>query len=348
MILVTGATGLLGSHVVIELLQRGKKVRALKRAGSDVASVEKIFSHYGHSIHDLFKNINWVEGDVTDFFSLLDALENVEYVYHCAAHISFGSGDEKLLMKINAEGTANLVNACLEINTNLQNSENRQIKKLCHVSSVAALGRADNDKIISEENKWKVSNNNSAYAVSKYCAEREVWRGTEEGLDAIIVNPCIIIGPGNSEKSSGRMIESVWNGLKFYTKGGNAFIDVRDVAKIMVQLTESDVKNERFILSSENLKFKNVFEMIAASLKKPAPFIQASALLSGLAWRAEYIKSLFSGTKPFITRETAMTGQQHNYYNNEKIKNKLKNEFIPVREAIENSCSFFLKTMEPY
>lgn len=327
MILITGATGLVGSHLLVELIRQGKKVRALKRAGSNTSNVDKIFTHYNVTAPD--KSV-WVEGDVTDYFSLLDAMEGVEQVYHCAAMVSFAGSAEEQLMKINAEGTANVVNAAME----------KGVKKLCHVSSTAALGRADNDKIISEDTVWKISDKNSAYAISKYAAEREVWRAAEEGLDVVIVNPCIIIGPGDLTKSSGRMIQSVRNGLKFYTGGANAFIDVRDVAKLMIALMESDIKNERFILAAENLEYKKVFDMIATALNKPAPSVRATALMSAIAWRAAWLAGLFSNSNPFITRETAMTGQQRNVYSNKKVKEKLNWNFIPVKEAVENACRF--------
>jgi dihydroflavonol-4-reductase len=327
MILITGATGLVGSHLLLELLRNGKQVRALKRAGSSTSIVDKIFAHYNFPAPD--KSI-WVEGDITDYFSLLDAMEGVEQVYHCAAMVSFSANDEETLTKVNVEGTANVVNAAME----------KGVKKLCHVSSTAALGRANNEKIISEETFWKISDKNSAYAISKYAAEREVWRAAEEGLDTVIVNPCIIIGPGDLEKSSGRMIQSVRKGLKFYPGGANSFIDVRDVVKLMIALTESELKNERFILAAENLDYKKVFELIAAALNKPAPGIRATALMSALAWRAAWFLGLFSNSSPFITRETAMTGQQRNVYSNKKIKEKLNCNFIPVKEAIENACKF--------
>lgn len=327
MILVTGATGLVGSHLLLELLRNGKQVRALKRAGSSTSTVDQIFAHYNFPVPD--KSI-WVEGDVTDYFSLLDAMEGVVQVYHCAAMVSFAESAEEQLMKINAEGTANVVNAAME----------KGLKKLCHVSSTAALGRADNDKIITEEAVWKISNKNSAYAISKYAAEREVWRGMEEGLDAVIVNPCIIIGLGDLTKSSGRMIQSVRKGLRFYTGGANAFIDVRDVAKIMIVLMESDIKNERFILAAENLDYKEVFDLIAAALNKPPPTIRATAFMSALAWRVAWLVGFFTNVNPFITRETAMTGQQRNVYSNKKVKEKLNWNFISVKEAVENACKF--------
>jgi dihydroflavonol-4-reductase len=327
MILITGATGLVGSHLLVELVRQGKQVRALKRAGSDTSNVDKIFAHYNVPLPD--KSI-WFEGDVTDYFSLLDAMDGVEHVYHCAAMVSFAASDEDKLMKVNAEGTANVVNAAME----------KGVKKLCHVSSTAALGRADNDKIITEETTWKISKKNSAYAVSKYAAEREVWRGTEEGLKAIIVNPCIIIGPGDMEKSSGRMIQSIRNGLQFYPGGANAFIDVRDVAKIMISLMESQLKNERFILAAENLEYKKIFELIAAALNKSAPSVRATSLMSALAWRAAWLAGLFTNSNPFITRETAMTGQQRNIYSNNKVKEKLNWNFIPMKETVGNACKF--------
>lgn len=327
MILITGATGLVGSHLLLELLRNGKQVRALKRAGSSTSTVDRIFAHY--NLPAPAQSI-WVEGDVTDYFSLLDAMEGVEQIYHCAAVVSFSAADESNLSKVNVEGTANVVNAAME----------KGVKKVCHVSSVAALGRADNDKIMTEETVWKISNKNSAYAISKYGAEREVWRASEEGLDVVIVNPCIIIGPGDLTKSSGRMIQSVRKGLRFYPGGANSFIDVRDVAKIMIALTESEIKNERFILAAENLDYKKVFDLIAAALNKPAPSIRATAFMSALAWRAAWLAGLFTNSNPFITRETAMTGQQRNVYSNKKVKEKLNWNFIPVKEAVENACKF--------
>lgn len=327
MILVTGATGLVGSHLLVELTKQGKQFRALKRAGADTTLVEKLFQYYnipfpGQSV--------WVEGDVTDMFSLLDAMEGVEQVYHCAAIVSFSRNDEEQLNKVNVEGTANVVNAAME----------KGVEKLCYVSSVAALGRADNNKVMSEKTVWKASRKNSVYAISKYAAEREVWRGVEEELDAVIVNPCVIIGPGDATRSSGRMIESIRNGMKFYPGGSNSFIDVRDVAKIMIALTDSEIKNERFVLAAENLPYKNLLELIANALGKPTPSIHANLFLSAIAWRVAWLVGLLTGSNPFITRETAMTGQQQNVYSNEKIKERLGWDFIPVKDAIENACKF--------
>lgn len=327
MILITGATGLVGSHILAELIREGKKVRALKRKGSDIALVERIFVHYKIPFPD--KSI-WVEGDITDYFSLLDAMEGVTQVYHCAAMVSFAGSNEEDLMKVNSEGTANVVNAALE----------KGVKKLCHVSSSSALGRAENDKVITEENQWAISSKNSAYAISKYSSEREVWRGSEEGIDVVVVNPCIIIGPGDLRKSSTRMIQSVRDGLTFCPGGSNAFIDVRDVAKIMITLMESEIKNQRFILAAETLKFKEVFDMIAAAIGKPGPSIRATLLMSELAWRSAWLIGILTNSNPLLTRETAMTAQQNNIYSNKKIKEKLNWEFIPMKEAIENACRF--------
>jgi len=327
MILITGATGLVGSHLLLELSRQGKEVRALKRAGADVSMCEKVFAHY--NVPFPAQSI-WAEGDITDYFSLLDAMEGVDKVYHCAGLVSFSGKDENDLMKINTEGTANVVNVSLE----------KGIKKLCHVSSTAALGRADNDKVITEENRWKISKNNSAYAVSKYGAEREVWRGMEEGLCAVIVNPANIIGPGDMEKGTGRIVKSIANGLKIYPVGSNAFVDVRDVAGIMIALMESEIRNERFILASENMEYRKVFELIATQLGKPVPSKPATKMVSELAWRMEVIKTYLKDTNPFITHETALKWLQKNIYSNKKIKEELGWNFIPVKEAFENVCRF--------
>lgn len=327
MILVTGGSGLVGSHLLVELTKQGKKFRALRRKGSDTSIVEKVFLHY--KIPFPGKAV-WVEGDVTDYFSLEDSMQDVEHVYHCAAVVSFAGKDEERMMKTNVEGTANVVNAAME----------KGVKKLCHVSSVAALGRADNDKIMTEETMWKTSSKNSAYAVSKYSAEREVWRGMQEGLNAVIVNPCLVIGPGDFTRSSGRMIENVRKGLKFYPSGANSFIDARDVAKIMIALTESEIKNERFILAAENLEYKKALELIAKAMGKPLPTIRVTQLMAALTWRAAWFIGFFMKTKPFITREVIMTAQQRNIYSNKKIKETLNWEFIPMKEAMENACRF--------
>jgi len=329
MIFITGATGLVGSHLTLELIRSGQTVRALKRPGSSLEMVKKVFSLYLDQPEVMFSNIEWVDGDILDIYSLEDAMKGVDEVYHCAALVSFLPQDRKRLIKINTEGTANVVNAALE----------KKVRKLCYVSSIAALGRPENQTDLIDENLvWKTSRHNSVYAISKYGAEREVWRGTAEGLDAVIVNPSIVLGVAGPGMGSSRIFNVVQEGLKFYPPGKNGFVDVRDVVRAMVLLMNNQIYNERFILSVENLQYKRLFELMAAALGKPAPRIKVNTIMSGLAWQLEKLRSKVTGEKPLITRETAHTAVQQYEYSNEKIKKALDFEFTPIEETIIHFC----------
>jgi nucleoside-diphosphate-sugar epimerase len=237
------------------------------------------------------------------------------------------------MMHTNVIGTANLVNAAL----------NKNIRKLCNVSSIAAIGRGENQKPIDENTLWKTSRRNSNYAVSKYGAEREVWRGIEEGLPAVIINPSVILGPGETNSGTGKMISVVLKGLKFYSEGCNGFVDVRDVVDIMSRLTESDISGERFIVSAENLTYKEIFSMIATETGKKPPQFKANRLMGQLAWRLSYLQGKLTGTKPLITRETAITAGNTYLYSNRKITETLNYRFMPVGNAIKDACSFYLE-----
>lgn len=333
MILVTGGTGLLGSHLLCDLVKDGAKVTALKRGSSSLQQVNKIFSYYHKNPESVLNNITWVDGDVTDIYSLYETFEGVEKVYHAAACLSFDPSDKKQMMRVNVAGTANVVNACLSKN----------VKKLCYVSSIATLGRADHDGMIDEETHWKNSKKNSVYSVSKYHAEREVWRGIAEGLQAVIVNPGVIIGPGNWKKGSTQLIDRVWHGLKFYTPGVNGYVDVRDVSKAMIKLMESEITHEHFILSSENLDYLNFFSMVANALGKKHPHIKAPYFTGQIAWRLEKLQTFLSGKNPLITKETAHTAYQKYHYSSEKIKKTLNIEFMPMQQSVNDTCKLFLK-----
>jgi dihydroflavonol-4-reductase len=334
MILVTGGTGLVGSHLLQALARDGKPVRAIKRASGDIGMVRKVFDLYSPEPEKDFSLIEWVEAYLMDIFSLEDAMEGVEEVYHCAAVVSFLPGDRKKLLQVNTVGTANIVNTALE----------KKIRKLCHVSSIAALGRPENQSdLIDEKLVWKASKNNSNYAVSKYGAEREVWRGTAEGLDAVIVNPSIILGVAGPGQGSSRIFNAVWEGLKFYPLGKNGFVDVRDVVRAMILLMNSDIRNERFILNADNIEYKTLFDLMAAAMSKPGPSVKVSPLVSGLAWRIEKLRSMITGVKPLITRETARTAVQQNRYSNEKIRKELGFEFTPIEETVGHFCRIFLE-----
>ena len=333
MVLVTGGTGLLGSHLLYDLVLSGTKVRAIKRPNSNLLPVKKIFTLYAPGDSGLFDRIEWVNGDVLDVYSLSEAMDGIEQLYHCATIVSFNLKDRAQMLKTNIEGTANVMNMALE----------KGIKKALHVSSIAALGRYHTKGMITEENGWKASSLNSYYSISKYSAEREAWRATEEGLNTIIINPSIIIGPGNWEKSSANMFASAYKGIKYYASGVCGFVDVRDVSKCMIGLMNISIANERFIISSENYSYKDFFDLAHDFFGTRKPYKQAGPLLSGIAWRLEKLRNGLTGSSSLITRETVHAAHSKQFFSNEKIKKTLGIEFIPVGQSINETCAFFLR-----
>lgn len=329
---VTGATGLVGSYLMVELLKNNHQVTALCRKSSGFDLLKKILSYYFLTEDKAFEKIHWVEGDLTDFYQLDDLLDQETYVFHCAAMVSFKKEDSREIFLTNVEGTKSVLTACLSKN----------VKKLIFVSSIAALGRGLNEKPTTEEDYWTNSTKTSIYSRSKFEAESEVWRAIAEGLNAVIVNPAVVLAPGDWNKSSAQLIKTVWNGLKFYTMGANAYIDARDVAKVMVLLAESKLHNQRYILANESIGYKNFFSQIALQLGVNPPPFKAGKLMSELAWISLKILSLFNGKSPLITKETARMANKTYRYSSEKIKNALEIEFIETRESIAFACEKFL------
>ena len=331
MILVTGSTGLAGSHLLQELTSQGKHVRALHRKNSNKDFVRHVFNAYAKDAEKQLSLIEWVEGDVLDIYSLEEAMRGIKKVYHNAAVVSLSAGDRKLLAKVNTEGTANVVNAALE----------EGIEKLCHVSSIAALGRANQDGITDETTDWVTSRHNSYYAISKFNAEREVWRGSVEGLRTVIVLPSVILGLTDINNSSMKLFKTILKGLPFYTHGSNGYVDARDLAYAQVMLMESGINNEKFLVTSENLSYKEVLGMIARGLGKRPPFIGVNQPMATLAWSFFKAKGLLTGKAPIITRETAATAMRKYTYSNRKIKEATGMEFRPVSETISDLCKIF-------
>lgn len=329
MILVTGGTGLVGARLLYDLTASGKKVRAMRRAGSSSRIVDMAFDENP----SLKNNIEWVQCDVTDVYDVAEAMDGAEEIFHCAAKLSFHPSDYREMMKVNVQGTANMVNTALE----------NGVQRFCHVSSIAALGRVEENKVMNESVVWKTSSNNSMYAVSKYGGEREVWRAMEEGLNGVIVNPAIVIGPGDWKTGSSAMFGQLWNGLKFYSSGVNGFVDVRDVTRCMITLTEKKISGQRFILSADNCSYRQVFNAIADGLGKPRPSVSVGKFLSELGWRAEALRSFFARKQPFITKETARNSQHKWFYSNEKIKKETGIEFIPIEKSAADTAKIFMK-----
>ena len=332
MILVTGGTGLVGTHLLLELAKKHNKIRAIHRASSNLNAALDTFTLYIDDPIPYYDKIEWVEADITDFESLFQAMEGVDHVYHTAAFVSFDPRDRHAMIRCNVEGTANLVNACLE----------RKVKKLCYVSSTAALGNAPSEKQITEDMIWSYSKNRSAYSVSKYQSEMEIWRGIAEGLQAVIVNPSIIIGPGDWKRSSSYLFSAVSKGMKFYTEGVTGYVDIRDVVYAMIKLMDGNYTSERYTVSSENLSYRQVLEMIASALDKPPPSIHATPFLISLAWRMSWLLSKFNGKQRSITRDAVKSSKRKALFSNEKIRQAIGIDFIPVKQSVQDTARHFL------
>ncbi|KYP13776.1 NAD-dependent epimerase/dehydratase family protein [Flavihumibacter sp. CACIAM 22H1] len=323
-VLVTGATGFLGAYIVKELIQKGYAVRALKRKTAALPFfIEQA----------ILEQVEWVEGDVLDLGLLEDALTDIELVIHAAAIVSFHKRDRSRMYATNIQGTANLVNFSIELG----------VRRLVHVSSVAALGRTANGEEVTEEKKWTDSRLNTHYAYSKHKAEMEVWRGMAEGLEGVIVNPSTILGFGNWHNSSCALFKNSYEEFPWYTTGVNGFVHVQDAARAIVALLEHSVTMERFIISAENWSFRKLLTTIADGFNKKAPQREAGPLLSELAWRLEKIKAAFSGKQPLLSRETAKIAQSKTYFDNRKLLGVLPEfHYTPLEQAVLESCKQYL------
>lgn len=331
---------MVGAHLLYELTSKGKKVKALKRKTSNLQQVLKTFSYYSKSPKDLFNQIEWIDGDILDYFALEKVLDGVTEIYHCAAIVSFNPNDRKYMIASNVEGTSNLVNAALE----------NGVKKICHVSSVAALGRLDDQQPVTEETNWVPSKKISGYSESKFFSEAEIWRGIHEGLDAVIVNPSIILGPANWETGSSKLFKTVLDGMKFYTKGITGFVDVKDVAKAMVLLMDDSnfelCKNQRYLLSAENLSYQDIFYQIADALEKLRPKIHATRFMLELGWRAAKTASLVTRKLPLISREIVTSSKEVNNFDGSKITRQLNFNYLPIPDSIRQTASILKQDMQ--
>jgi dihydroflavonol-4-reductase len=327
MILVTGATGFLGSHLVKALSLLNIPVRALYRNKKNISS--ELLA---------LKNVEWQECDILDIIRLEEVFERVTLVYHCAAFVSFEKKHRDEMMLVNVKGTSNLVNMALHLG----------LKKFLHVSSIAALGRTNNEETITEKTKWEDSPLNSQYAISKYLSEQEVWRAGVEGLDAVIINPSIILGPGYWNSGSGRFFETAKNGLSYYPRGMNGFVGVDDVVDCMIFLMNSGISNERFILNSENYSYKDLLVDITRSLKVKQPTIELKPWIVNIASRVSSLVSLLTGKQPFLTKETANNANNIYKYSNSKIFSTRSNDwsFDPIKNVIEATSKIYLSQIK--
>lgn len=333
MILITGGTGLIGSHLLFRLASQGQRVKAIYRTTSNRDEVYDLFKFYaGEQAEEMLGRIEWVEADVADYFSLEEALEGVTHVYHAAAMVSFNPGESKRMLQVNADGTANLVNACIE----------KKVEKFCFVSSISSLGKKLNGERVTEEVEWQPDDNRSAYSHSKFRAEMEVWRASKEGLPVVMVNPSVVIGPVDWFRSSGRLFYSVYKHMPFYTTGITGFVDVRDVAEALEILMNSEVVNQRFILNSEHLSFKEFFTMVANALGVKPPWFKVSGWMTAIGWRLNQALCSIAGKAPALTRDTAQSAHGKSFYSNKKFKQHFNFSFRPMSDAIENTAKWYL------
>ncbi|RPH29417.1 MAG: NAD-dependent epimerase/dehydratase family protein [Bacteroidales bacterium] len=334
MILVTGGTGLTGSHLLFELAKRGHAIRATKRSTSSVGFVRKVFLLYTQNPDDLLELIEWVDVDLLDYAALAEATVGVDTIYHSGAIVSFNPKDAQSISETNVRGTANVVDACIQ----------NGVKTLCHISSIASLGEPNERGVVDENSIWTKTKGKSNYAKSKFFGEMEVWRGAEQGLRVIIVNPSVIIGPGRWNSGSGRLFSRISKGMPIYTHGVTGYIDVRDVAKAMVLLTNNHaIKNERFILNAQNLSFKEFFTDIALSLGKKPPRFEVKPWMTKLAYPAIKLFGALIGKGAVISRANLTSAFTITHYSSEKLKAQTGFTFTPIADSVRFVGEVFQK-----
>lgn len=320
--LITGGTGLVGAHLLLFLLERGERVRAIFRNENSINKTRDLFKYYQKT--DLFPKIEWIKADINDIPALEKAFESISYVYHCAAYVSLSSSDDKMY-KINIEGTANMVNLSIDY----------KVKKFCYVSSIAALGSPEKPNLIITENtQWNSYANNGDYAISKYGGEMEVFRGSQEGLDTVIVNPGIILGPEFLDHGSARFFRKVKNGMLFYTKGKTGFVAVTDVVKAMYLLMKSDIKSEKYILVGENMSFEEFLSKIAVSVRAKKPRFYVSPKMTNLASKVDWLLSILFFRERKFTKSMSEAAHSQTIFSNQKIKDDLNFEFTDITQYI--------------
>jgi dihydroflavonol-4-reductase len=320
MILVTGGAGLLGSKLIEQLLAQGKRVTA-------------IYNNTPLSFNGA-AGLTTIQCNILDVAGLEAVMQGIEQVYHCAAIVTFDPKKQQQLFKINVDGTANIVNAAIDAG----------VKKIVHVSSVAALGRIREGQTITEAMNWTEETSNSNYGKSKYLGEMEVWRGAGEGLEAVVVSPSIILGEGDWESGSSKIFKTVYDEFPWFTEGVTGFVDARDVAKAMIMLMESSISGERFILSAENKSYRDVFSMIAKAFGKKQAHKKVTPFIAAIVWRLEALKSRFTGKEPLVTKETSLTALTKVYFDNSKLKKMLPGfDYRPLETTITETCAALKK-----
>lgn len=331
--LVTGASGILGSYVVAELVKQGETVVACRQAKSSLLPIEKVFALKFEDWEEQFKKVEWRELDLTSLLSIETALQGIDTVYHCAGFVSFAASDRSKLFQINEQGTANLVNACLAL-PGIQ---------FCHVSSIGTLNNSEHIGPLNESVFWKSTGKEGYYAISKYNAEREVWRGMEEGLNAVIVNPGVILAPAFWQQSSLELIHKAYKGNRFFTAGQTAYVMADDVAAVMIQLVKQKVFGKRFLVFENNYTYRAVFEALRKGFHYKGRLIEVSESVLKVVAFIERFFSFFIGRDAVLSPSVMRAAFNQQLYSRENLDNTLKHEFIPLLSGISNLCEIYLK-----
>lgn len=327
MVLVTGGTGFIGSYIIRNLIEKGHDVRALRRSNKLPFFIPK----------EISDRVEWVEGDVLDYVSLNDALQNADAVIHAAAIVSFSKKERNKMYQTNIDGTSNVVNAALD----------NRVKRFLHVSSVAALGRTTTEQTVSEQKKWEENKNNTHYAITKHHSEIEVWRGFAEGLDGVVINPSTVLGFGDWHQSSCAIFRNAYREFPWYTKGVNGFVGVEDVAEAAVQLLFSGINQKKFIVNADNWSFQHLFNAISDGFHKKRPYREASRTLGEIAWRMEKLKEITTGKKALLTKETAKVAHSRTSFDNRALLAALPGfRYTPLDAVVINACEKYLNALQ--
>jgi len=325
-VFITGGTGFIGSYIIKNLIEKGHRVRAIRRSNKRPFYIPA----------GVLDKVEWIEGDVLDVVSLSDAMQGVDAVIHSAAIVSFAKSERRQMYKINVEGTGNVVNAAIETG----------VKRLLHISSVAALGRTSKAETVSEKKKWEENKNNTNYAISKHHSELHVWRGFAEGLEGVVINPSTVLGFGDWHQSSCAIFRNAYREFPWYTKGVNGFVGVEDVAEVAVQLLMSDITQRRFIVNAENWSFRELFNTIADGFGKKHPSKHATKMMGEIAWRIEKLKETLTGKKALLTKETAKIAHSKTSFDNSALLEALPGfQFTPLDTVIKRACTSYLDAL---
>ena len=333
MILVTGGTGLVGAHLLYHLIKNDENVRAIFRSEEKINKTKEVFSFYTDD-DNFFSKIEWFKADITDVPSMIPAFHGIKKVYHCAALISFNPKDYLEMRRVNIHGTAIIANLSIDA----------KVDKICFVGSIASVGDSLNGNVITEENEWNKEADNNGYSITKFGAEMEIWRASQEEVEVVIVNPGVILGSGFWDSGSGKLMSKVYNGLKFYTEGVTGFVGVKDVVDSMILLMNSNIKNERFILVSENKSFKEIFFSIADAFGKKRPTVKIKPWQTSIFWRVSWLLSKITGKEPLLSKYSARSAHNITEYSSKKIENSLDFQFIKMNDVIKETAANYIKS----